>query len=58
MRSCKRLLSREIIMDAERKIMEAIVRTNVFLVTVWQYMLVFLFLAGIGLLIFLNRKQK
>ena len=45
-------------MYTERKIMEAIVRTDMFLVTAWRYMLVFLFLAGIGLLIYLNRKQK
>ena len=58
MRLCRRLLSQEIDMDTERKIMEAIVRTDMFLVTAWRYMLVFLFLAGIGLLIYLNRKQK
>lgn len=58
MKSCRRLLSREIDMYTERKIMEAIVRTDMFLVTAWRYMLVFLFLAGIGLLIYLNRKQK
>ena len=58
MRLCRRLLSQEIDMDTERKIMEAIVRTDMFLVTAWRYMLVFLFLAGIGLLIYINRKQK
>ena len=45
-------------MSVEQRIMSAIVRTDMFLVSAWKYVLIILIIVGIAVLIMLKTKWK
>ena len=45
-------------MSVEQRIMSAIVRTDMFLVSAWKYMLALLIMLGIGILVIIKTRWK